>query len=79
MSESINADLARVRKHAEELGEHFDGVQIFCSRHEAGTEDGTIHVTYGGGNWFARYGQIREWLIQKDEQTREKVRSESKE
>lgn len=72
-----NSDTERVAKAAESLGEHFDSVQIFCSRHESGSHDGTIRVIKGCGNWFARYGQVREWMIREDEQSRCGTRKEN--
>ncbi len=73
MSDS-DADVVRVRKAVSELGEHFDSVQIFCTRHESGEHEGTLKFTLGEGNWFARYGQVREWLIVQDEGSRENAR-----
>lgn len=76
MSSEGEADMERVEKCAQQLGEHFDTVQILVSRHEPGTEDGTVNISYGLGNWFARFGQVRDWLIKTDERTREYVRRE---
>lgn len=56
------ADLALVKLHVSQLGEHFDNVQIFVNRHMPSELDGTRSFNYGSGNWFARYGQITEWL-----------------
>jgi len=75
--ESANHDLKLLEDAAKKLGEHFDSVQIFATRHEPTIEDGTITVSYGVGNWFARYGQIKEWLIKSDERTRQAVRDEN--
>ena len=74
---SQDADESLVEKTARELGEHFDTVQIFCTRHDSGSEGGTIHVTKGVGNYFARYGQCREWLVKEEEETRVRARKES--
>lgn len=74
MSDEKDMDMERVKKVAEALGEHFDTVQIFCTRHEAGTDDGTINIAWSTGNWFTRYGQVREWLIKADERTRKYIR-----
>ena len=53
------------------LGDHFDSVHIFCTRYEPETKvGGTSAINKGVGNWFARYGQIREWLICQDEEAR---------
>jgi hypothetical protein len=64
-----NEEISMVKKHASELGEHFDTVQIFCTRHESGTEDGTVTIKMGTGNWFARYGQVVEWVKKQDERS----------
>lgn len=61
MSEPI-ADEVRVARALRELGEHFDTVQIFATRHESGEENGTVHVSLGLGNWYARFGQVQMWL-----------------
>ena len=65
-----DADMNLVRTHVEALGEHFDSVQIFCTRHSPGDMDGTVHLNLGSGNYFTRSGHVREWLIQQDEQAR---------
>lgn len=80
MSEDGDADMERLRVAVESLGEHFDSVQIFVTRaNEADREEdkGTINANLGGGNWFARYGQVRAWLVKCDERTREEVRGEA--
>jgi hypothetical protein len=65
-------DLEMVRKHLEALSEHFDTVQIFCTRYnpnrieEADEEGTTTRLQVGQGNWFARYGQVRYWLQMQD-------------
>lgn len=66
-------DVNMVKRHVEELGEHFDSVQIFATRHEQGSLDGTVSIHIGTGNWFARYGQVTEWCIKQDEWTRRKA------
>ena len=68
------ADLARIKKCCSELGEYFDAVEIFVTRHEAGEDGGTVNVNWGCGNWFARYGQIRAWIVKEDEADRERIR-----
>lgn len=71
-----NPDLQRVEAAAVALGEHFDSVHIFATRHEQGQAEGTINVSFGAGNWFTRYGQIKEWLVKTDERTRLAVQKE---
>lgn len=74
MSEEADRDMGLVRKHMEALSEHFETVQIFVTRHEPATENGTIGVNMGLGNWYARYGQVRESLVKEDEEFRKNVR-----
>lgn len=62
--------LARV---ASQLGEHFDTVQIFASKHDPAEADGTVTLNYGVGNWYARYGQVIEWTIKHDEDARKSM------
>lgn len=69
MSENEH-DLKLISDAVDRLAEHFDTVQIFASRHEPTTENGTVHWEVGRGSWFARYGQIRTWLIQEEGWTR---------
>lgn len=77
MSEDV--DMKMVQDAAQSLGEHFDSVQIFASRHEAEVEGGTVSVHYGLGNWYARKGHVSDWILVQEERTREKVRQEEKE
>jgi hypothetical protein len=59
-----DADTAMLQKHVDQLIEHFDSVQIFCTK---ASEDGsgrTVNANCGGGNCFASYGQIRHWIIE---------------
>ena len=63
-------DLDRMKKAARELGEFFDCVQIFCSRHDATKDDLTTSFHTGRGNFFARQSQVREWVIKKDEEAK---------
>lgn len=79
MNENSNADLDRIKRAVAELGEHFDTVQVFATRCEDGTLDGTINISYGAGNWFARYGQVARWIAKEDESERIEVRSAEQE
>lgn len=73
------ADVEMLRNACEALGDHFDSVQIFVTRHMPAEADGTRIVNYGSGNWFARYGQVRHWVIEHEEQARESVRRDNAE
>lgn len=74
MSPERKQDLDRVEAALQTLSEHFDTVQIFCTRHESGEENGTVNVNRGMGNWFARYGQVMEWIVREEETSRESRR-----
>lgn len=59
--------MKKVDEAIEALSAQFDTVQIFCTRHEG---ENTIAVRKGSGNWYARHGQVMEWLADKDEVVR---------
>jgi hypothetical protein len=65
---------ALVAKHASELAEMFDGVRIFVSWPHPDDAHRTLTYDSGRGNWYACYGQIRQWLIAEDELLRKSVR-----
>lgn len=69
-------DMDRVKKAAHELIEHFDTVQIFCTRHESGELDGTVNVNFGKGNWFTRYGQVQSWFIKENQFSRNEAKED---
>lgn len=73
----LDEDMKRIRDACEVLSEHYDTVQIFVTRHDAGGVGGTVSATWGSGNWFARHGQVREWLVKDDELVRIKVRRDN--
>ena len=68
-----DADMERLKKATNELGKHFDTVQIFVTRH-APEHEGTIRICWGSGNWFARYGQVTHWKVKEDDVVRSEVR-----
>lgn len=57
--------MAIVRRHVDELEAEFDTVQIFVTKFDGVTEL-TEAVNMGAGNYYARYGQVREWVKNKD-------------
>lgn len=73
---SRESDLEKVKRACADLGEHFDTVQIFTTRHEP-TEGGTRNISWGSGNWFARYGQTKNWIVHEDERIREDLRKDT--
>ena len=68
-----DAELARIRKHVDEMGEHWENVQVFCSRFE-GDDTQILHL--GKGNLHARVGQVAAWVIREEEKEREEIRRE---
>lgn len=69
---SEDEDIALLKRHVAILSEHFDSVHIFATRHLG--DEGTISCQEGCGNWFARKGQITEWVLKQDEGTRLEVK-----
>lgn len=59
-------DEKRIAEAMNTLSEHFDTVQIFVTRHEPGALDGTIAACRGVGNWYARIGYVKEWILQRE-------------
>lgn len=70
---SEEQDMERVREAACALIEHFDSVQIFVTRHEAGEKDGTVNIHMGQGNFFTRLGQVVRWCQMQQEQARKEA------
>lgn len=69
-----DAHLQMIKNACEKLGEHFDTVHIFSTRHEPAEENGTLSFSWGIGNWFARKGHIEHWVAEEEESTKIKVR-----
>lgn len=67
-------DRALIRKHVDELAEHWESVHIFVSQHE-GSNDRSRGVNIGAGNWFARFGQIKEWTVYEEERIKMEARA----
>ncbi len=56
------------------LGEHCESVQLFVTYPEGNGE--TAGYSVGDGNFYARLGQTKEWLIRQDEYTRTHARKQ---
>lgn len=52
-----------------QLSEHFDNIQIFVSKNPQGKAQETVSFRKGLGNYFARYGHVRDWLVEMDANT----------
>lgn len=56
-----------VAKAADALAEHFPSVQIFVHRERNGgtpSHNQQTCISAGRGDWYARYGQIQEWMLE---------------
>lgn len=67
-----SADSERVLEAARNLAEHFDAVEILVTRRDG--DGSTRTIAKGCGNWHARLGVVREWLLNTEEQIREEGR-----
>ena len=81
--ENGHKELTRSDKDMEILDHHvrilrttFDSVQVFVTRHEEGIKQ-TINANAGGGNWYARYGNVKSWVIAQDAYTSKAGQEES--
>lgn len=68
-------NLAVVKRHVAMLMEHFDSVQVFATKSNDEDET-TFSVNYGSGNWYARYGQVQEWMVQQASRADAQIRKE---
>jgi hypothetical protein len=59
-------DMAILKRHVAQLCEHFDAVQVVATRVYP---DGTMSFCEGGGNYYARVGAVRSWLMREDAMT----------
>lgn len=55
-----------VDRMVKRLRQHCDAVQIIAVKYD-NSDDQTYTVTNGGGNWQARYGAMKGWVIRADE------------
>ncbi len=63
--EGDDAAVRRLQQHAVRLSEHFDTVQIICTKLEAGTPSTRI-IALGTGNFYARVGSTRAWVTHEE-------------
>lgn len=73
--DELNALADKLERISDDLTEFFDAVQIFATKK---ADDGTgesRHWAVGNGNFYARLGQVHEWLIAEDERIREHMRN----
>lgn len=64
-----------LKRHTAQIMEHFDAIQIFATKENAEEQTTTV-MSWGGGNWYARFGQVQEWIVQQNARAEIKVRRE---
>lgn len=57
---------AHVDRVLAQLSEHFDTVQIIATQYHPGPRGETRWVNGGIGNYYARCGSVRMWLVQQE-------------
>ena len=60
---------ATIQRYLDQLSAQFSEVHIFVSQYEPTTGQ-TRTIDMGAGNWYARYGLIKEWITRQEEATR---------
>lgn len=61
--DQVPQDEKRLEAALQALSEHFDAVQIFATITDP---DGTRTHEVGSGNWYARYGHVKEWVVKQE-------------
>lgn len=61
--EKKDVDLEILKRAVNTVAEHFDTVQIFATRKE---KEGTVNCRWGVGDWYARYGHCRLWVLREE-------------
>jgi len=67
-----------IKRHAQELGEHVDSVQIIATIQNSDESGEDTSMSAGSGSLYARLAATREWVITQDEYVRAKARSDWK-
>lgn len=73
-AQSLDFESEIVQRHVNQLSEHFDTVQILVTRYDR--QQCTTNIARGTGNWFARYGQMRSFVMREDERERKTIERE---
>ena len=76
MDAKSQAELDRLQKAIDQLAEHYDTVHVFATRYNP-HEGTTMTVNKGCGNYYARMGQVQEWMVKNNEEARVGVRPDN--
>ena len=60
----MEKEFKMLRDEVAKLAEHFDTVQVFVSKYESGF---THSFSVGEGNFNARQGQVKNWVIRQEQ------------
>ena len=74
-----DADLKWLNRLADVIDERFDSVLILVTKRDITKTGSTAHFSIGRGNYYARMGQVREYLVKEDEISRVEARGEDDE
>jgi len=74
-SDNESEESKRIQDAVKVLSEHFDSVMIFATQ-STDTSNGTRHWIHGAGNFFTRYGLVKNWVIGEEEKTRQDIRDQ---
>ena len=66
MSEQVEKKMDLLANQCKMLLASFDTVQIFCTKTDKETGD-TADFAFGDGNYWARYGHIKQWTLKQEE------------
>lgn len=65
--EEMRAADGIIRQALNRLAEHVDSVTILVTKRREHGHNGTWRMVNGRGNFYARYGHAREWVLQTEE------------
>lgn len=60
--------IQKIKDLCKEVYPYIDSIRVFITKHE-NNELGTTRYDYGLGNWYAQYGQVKEWCETATENT----------
>jgi 5'(3')-deoxyribonucleotidase len=64
VTDDYDRSVEMIDKHVRELGEHFDSVQIMITTKH---NDSTRCFQRGCGDWYARFGNAKAWVVREEE------------
>lgn len=76
MNDEIERLNQLVGEYSSKLAEHCDSVRIFVTKHGDGSLSNSVSINEGRGNYYAQYGQVKEWVVIQEEDARCKARGD---